>query len=169
MKQVILVGFMGAGKTTVGQLLADKQHLPYYDIDEVIARDQQKSIPEIFDAYGESFFRELETAKLADLLTKEGIISTGGGIILNEKNRQLLRASSSVYYLQTSPETFLERLKNDTSRPLIQQKSQSEVAAIFRPRVPLYKAVSSFIVNTDHKTPEAIAAEIIEKNDSLKC
>lgn len=163
MKQVILVGFMGAGKTTIGKLLAKRKGMPYYDIDEEIVQDQKQTIAAIFAKSGEEAFRELETAKLQELLGKNGVISTGGGIVLNTDNRELLTSHPAVFYLQTSPTTFLERLKEDTSRPLIQQKTMAEVKAIFEPRVPLYEGVASHIITTDEKSPEVIVEEIIAK------
>ncbi|EUJ26837.1 Shikimate kinase 1 [Listeria grayi] len=163
MKQVILVGFMGAGKTTIGKLLAKRKGMPYYDIDEEIVQDQKQTIAAIFAESGEEAFRKLETAKLQELLGKNGVISTGGGIVLNADNRELLTSHPAVFYLQTSPTTFLERLKEDTSRPLIQQKTMAEVEAIFEPRVPLYEGVASHIITTDGRSPEVIVEEIIAK------
>lgn len=113
---------MGAGKTTVGNILANLADLPYIDIDEVITSEQGMSVSDIFAKYGEKEFRRLEHEKLKELATTKAVIATGGGIVLNPENREVLKNTYPVIYLETDPEVFMNRLKGDTTRPLVQQK-----------------------------------------------
>ncbi|WP_289628198.1 shikimate kinase [Listeria ilorinensis] len=161
-EKVILIGFMGAGKTTVGESLARKTGLPYLDIDEEIVREQGMPVTEIFARFGETRFRELEHEKLKELAETSAIIATGGGIILNPLNREVLVTHPApVVYLETDPHVFLKRLEGDTSRPLVQSKSKEEIQAIFEPRIPHYQACADFIINTDQSTQDELADQII--------
>ncbi|MBC6308172.1 shikimate kinase [Listeria sp. FSL L7-1582] len=160
MKQIVLTGFMGAGKSTVGKILASKLTLPLVDIDTEIQFEHQASITEIFANLGEPAFRKLEHQMLTRTLLQEAVISTGGGIILDNDNRLKLGTADFVVYLKTSPDTFLSRLKGDTTRPLIQEKSKDEIIAIFEARTNLYESVAGLIVETDNLTPEEIADQI---------
>ncbi|MBA3925379.1 shikimate kinase [Listeria rustica] len=160
MEQIVLTGFMGAGKSTVGKILAKKLALPFVDIDTEIQSEHQISITEIFANLGEPAFRKLEHQMLTRALLQDAIISTGGGIILANDNRLKLEAADFVVYLKTSPDTFLSRLKGDTTRPLIQEKSKDEIIAIFEARTRLYESAAGLIVETDNLTPEEIADQI---------
>lgn len=161
-KQLILTGFMGAGKTTIGELLAQKMALPFVDIDKMIEKEQGKSIRAIFDTEGEEAFRKMEQAKLTDLRETSAVISTGGGIVLNEMNQTLLiQHPAPVFYLKTSPKIFLNRLRNDKTRPLLQAKTSEQVIAIFESRTPLYEKTANYVITTDHKDPYEIADEIL--------
>lgn len=119
---------MGAGKTTVGNILANLADLPYIDIDEVITSEQGMSVSDIFAKYGEKEFRRLEHEKLKELATTKAVIATGGGIVLNPENREVLKNTYPVIYLETDPEVFMNRLKGDTTRPLVQQKQPKKFA-----------------------------------------
>ncbi|MBC2121043.1 shikimate kinase [Listeria marthii] len=163
--QVILIGFMGAGKTTVGNILANLANLPYIDIDEVITSEQGMSVSDIFAKYGEKEFRRLEHEKLKELANTKAVIATGGGIVLNPENREVLKNTYPVVYLETDPEVFMNRLKGDTSRPLVQQKSAEEIRAIFEPRIAHYQASADFIVNTDNRNQQEVATAILTMLD----
>lgn len=160
MNQIVLTGFMGAGKSTVGKILAEKLALPLVDIDTEIQSEHQVSITEIFANLGEPAFRKLEHQMLTRALLQDAIISTGGGIILSDDNRMKLEAADFVVYLKTSPDTFLARLKGDTTRPLIQEKSRDEIIALCESRTKLYESVAHLILETDELTPEEIAVQI---------
>ena len=124
MDNLILIGFMGAGKTTVGKLLAREKGLQFVDTDDRIVAEQKQSIPDIFSKYGESFFRDLETDLLRRMKedTRHSVISVGGGMPVREENRKLLRALGCVIYLTAEKETILGRVKSDGSRPMLSRE-----------------------------------------------
>lgn len=165
MKGIILIGFMGAGKTTVGQLLSKKTNMEHIDFDDKIVEEIGMTIQEYFDLYGEETFREKETAVLKRYLNHNQVVSTGGGIVMREENRSLLKQMAPVIYLQTKPEVFISRLKQDhtTVRPLVVSKSAAEIQQVFEPRIPFYEESASVVVDTDDRTPEEIVQEILNK------
>ncbi|MGC6769693.1 shikimate kinase [Enterococcus sp. LJL128] len=164
MQGITLIGFMGAGKTTVGKLLSQKTGMKHIDFDDKIIEEIGMSIQEYFDLYGEAAFREKETAVLKKYIDHDYVISTGGGIVMRPENRELLKKMAPVIYLQTTPEVFIPRLKNDhtTVRPLVVSKSPEEIKQVFEPRILFYEEASSMIVDTDQRTPEEITAEILD-------
>lgn len=117
---IVLCGFMGCGKTTVGKILAEKLGYTFKDSDLEIEKEQGITISEIFNKFGEAYFRSLEAEMLKRLSDEKGlIIATGGGAVVNKNNADFLKENSFVVYLKVTPETVLERLKNDTTRPLL--------------------------------------------------
>jgi shikimate kinase len=164
-KNFVLIGFMGAGKTTIGRLLAEQLQLGHIDFDDLIVKEIGMAIQEYFDRYGEEAFRQRETQILSNSINRDGVISTGGGIVLKKENRQLLQQIPQVIYLKTEPEELLERLKNDTEsiRPLVVSKSPAEIIDVYRPRIPLYEESATLVIETTAKSPLEIVAEIIEK------
>lgn len=123
MNNIILVGYMGCGKTTVGKNVAKNKSFTFIDTDEMIEKQQGKKISEIFDKNGEAAFRDMETEYLKQLLGSNQenlVISTGGGMAVREENRKLLAKLGRVIYLKVSPEVVYDRLKTDTTRPLLQ-------------------------------------------------
>lgn len=163
MTGIILIGFMGAGKTTIGQLLSTETGMEHSDFDAKIVEEIGMSIQEYFDLYGEDAFREKETEMLRRLSSNNKIVSTGGGIVMRPENRDLLKQLSPVVYLKTQPDSFLSRLKEDTIniRPLVVSKSSEEIREIFEPRIPLYEESASIVIETDNKKPEEIVREIL--------
>lgn len=163
MKQVVLIGFMGAGKTTIGKLLAEATGLQQYDFDEVLVNRIEMPIADYFDLHGEEAFREIETDVLKTSGNLEGIISTGGGIILKERNRQLLKEMPLVVYLKADLDELIHRVVLDKRnvRPLATSKSPDEIKAVYLPRVPMYEASCSCIIETTNRTPEEIVEEIL--------
>lgn len=168
MRKIILTGFMGAGKTTVGQLLAELTASEHADIDSEIMEEQGMSVTELFANFGEQGFRDLEHQKLKEVVAKEAIISTGGGIILKPENRRILAEEYPVVYLKTDPAIFLERLKGDTTRPLVQEKTPAEIQAIFEPRIKLYEETADVIIETDQLTQIQVAQAILAALESGK-
>lgn len=162
MNQIILTGFMGAGKTTVGEILSELTALPQIDIDSEIIAEQGCPVSDIFEQKGEQGFRDLEHQKLKEVLQKKAIISTGGGIVLRPENREVLKNFSPVIYLKTDPAIFLERLEGDTTRPLVQEKTPAEIRAIFEPRIQLYEETADFIIETDELNQAEVAAAILK-------
>ena len=137
-ESLYIIGFMGAGKTTVGHLLGEMCGLHVIDTDSQIEKQEKKLIRDIFTQYGEEYFRKLESEVLKDL-PEMSIITTGGGIILNKQNRQFLKDTGRTVFLQCHPEVIAERLKFDTTRPLIKDKSIEEISEMYHQRLPLYK------------------------------
>lgn len=160
---VILCGFMGCGKSTVGTLLADKLNFTFVDTDKVIEQRENMSVSEIFAIHGEEYFRTVETAVINDLCQLNSqIIATGGGAVLNPSNANTLRDNGTVFFLDVTPETVLERLKDDTSRPLLQKKNrESAVRELMNIRRPIYVKHSHYTIN-GNQNPEAVLQEIIQ-------
>lgn len=160
---IVLVGPMGAGKSTIGKVLAGLLHVPFFDSDRVIEERTGADIPWIFDMEGEEGFRLRESAVLADLLRQSScVIATGGGIVMREDNRQLLKENGSVVYLTASTEQLVERTYKDKKRPLLQvDDPESKIRELIQLRDPLYREVSDVIVATDRRSPKVVAQEII--------
>ena len=152
---------MGAGKTTVGMELAKKLDYKLIDTDHSIENDQSREIKDIFSQDGESFFRNLETLKLKELTNVENaIISTGGGIILKDENRAILYNLFTIY-LKADFENIFNRIKQDTSRPLLLTDDPYNTAKdIFKSRQSVYESFKIH-VRTDNKTPQQVVEEII--------
>jgi len=162
---ILLIGYRCTGKTTVARLLADRLGWHWLDADEVLEKRRGRSIVEIFQQDGESAFRELETAILAELCAlNEHVIATGGGVILQEGNRSLLRRSGQVVWLTADVETIWQRLQADASsgkpRPLLSVGGRVEVEQMLRAREPLYRESADIIVDTRARKPEQIVDEI---------
>ncbi|RYL91634.1 shikimate kinase [Sporolactobacillus sp. THM19-2] len=163
MTRMVLIGFMGSGKTTVGQLLAAALNCPHIDLDQSIVASTGKSISQIFAEQGEACFRRLESDRLAAALTQEGILSTGGGTPVSLINRQrLIRSDALVIFLKTSPEGILKRLQGDTDRPLLKNMNRTRFITLFQEREGYYHETADIEIVTDDKTPEKIVREIIE-------
>ena len=164
-KHVIMTGFMGAGKTTVGKALAEKQKVPFLDTDQLIEEKAGMTISRIFEIQGEEAFRKMETSVLEDLLKRndQTVISVGGGLPLRDENRELLRKLGTVVYLQVKPETVLERLKGDHTRPMLQGGDAGDrVRSLFENLTPLYQKAADLVVDVDDKTVSGIVEKIIE-------
>lgn len=160
---IVLIGFMGCGKTTVGIELAKQNNMTFIDTDTKIELEEHMTVKEIFNHFSEKHFRQLETNQLEKLLktTNNAIISTGGGIVIREENRLLLKKIGTVIYLKTSEQELIKRLQNDTKRPLLkQQKLDDAVTNLLTLRIPIYENLADIIINTDGKTVENITKEI---------
>jgi len=164
MNNVILIGFMGSGKSSVGKVLADKLERKFIDMDDEIELGEEKSINDIFAEYGEDHFREIETNYLEKLLTKKNkVISTGGGVILREENISILKRIGTVIFLHTTFESLLKNLEGDKQRPLLQSDDVEQVIKnLLNKREPIYFNAASMIIQTSEKSVEDIADEIIK-------
>lgn len=164
MKNIVLTGFMGTGKTEVGKILAGHLGYTFIDADAVIEEEQKMTITEIFKRYGEPYFRELESKVIKRLSEMErAVISTGGGAVLRQENMDNLRKKGIIICLMASPETIFERTKNDTSRPLLQVENPLQrIKELLDFRRPYYEK-ADIIISTDGKSPEEVAQEILNK------
>ncbi|MFC3607757.1 shikimate kinase AroK [Stutzerimonas tarimensis] len=169
MRNTILVGPMGAGKSTIGRMLAKELRLPFKDSDKEIEQRTGANIPWIFDVEGEVGFREREHAALAALCQCEGLVlATGGGAVLREDNRELLRAGGRVIYLRTSVEQQLERTARDRNRPLLRGVDPRGVlSSLMEVRDPLYRSVADIVVETDERPPRLVVTEILDRLRAL--
>ncbi len=161
---LILCGMMGAGKTTIGIKIAELTGLRWYDTDGLIV-DKHGKISDIFEYYGETHFRKLETEIVKELAKKDRlVISTGGGLVLKKENNVLLQANGKIIFLRASLETLAKRLNVDGTRPLLQTSTESirdRLSRLLTERSPVYEHVADYIVDVDGKTPVEIAKEII--------
>lgn len=164
-KPLILIGFMGAGKTTVGTRLAKRLKVPFIDTDQYIESEQGRTISRIFAEDGEAYFRSLETGLLKQLkaAAAPAVISCGGGLPLREENRRLLKELGTVVYLHVQPETVIRRLKGDTTRPLLQGADASEkVYRLMEAREPQYLQAAEHVLETDALSADQIADQVLQ-------
>jgi shikimate dehydrogenase len=161
-KNIALVGFMGAGKSTVGRHLAERLKMPLIDIDNVIEREFGSSIREIFEEHGEHKFRSMEANAINGVANMSGrIVSCGGGAVLNRDSVDHLKTHAMIVWLSAETDTIIRRLANDTTRPLLKvDDKETEVSRILHSRMPHYAYASDLFINTDEKKPEEIAERI---------
>ncbi len=161
MKTIVLTGLMGSGKTSVGKLLSKKLNLEFVDIDSCVELNEQTTITEIFKTKGEKYFRELEAKTIKELFhTENQIISLGGGAFENSEIRDFLNKNAVTIYLKTSPEIIFERIKNDSTRPLLCGNMNIEkIKKILELRLKNYES-AQYTISTDNKTIEEIIEEI---------
>ncbi|MDP7047744.1 MAG: shikimate kinase [SAR324 cluster bacterium] len=161
---ILLTGFMGAGKTTIGRKLAKLLDYSFIDTDTEIEEDQGCSVTEIFKYGGEECFREMETRQLEKLKSVDNsVIATGGGIILRRQNRGMLQEIGKRVYLKVPQAELLQRLRNGRNRPLLKEKDPETVLnEMFAERDLLYEQAEC-IIETGQQSPQQIASEIIRK------
>ena len=166
MKRIVLMGFMGAGKSTVGKKLAESCGCTFIDTDEWIEKEQNRKISDIFEKDGEKAFRDMETDLLKRLQDSEEefILSIGGGMPVREENRELLRNLGTVVYLRTTKEEIIRRVSGDVNRPLLQGGALEEkVTALMNAREHIYQETAHREVLTDGKNPTELVDEIMNK------
>ncbi|WP_447926776.1 MULTISPECIES: shikimate kinase AroK [unclassified Vreelandella] len=166
---LFLVGPMGAGKSTIGRLLAAELSRTFYDSDHVIQDRCGADIPWIFDVEGELGFRQREMQMIDELTRLQGVVlATGGGAVLREENRQALRERGTVVYLLTTVEQQLRRTSRDKNRPLLQCANREQVLRdMFTARDPLYRATSDVTVRTDRRSPRSVVNDILRRAQRL--
>jgi shikimate kinase len=162
-RNVVLIGFMGSGKSSVGRELARRWRFRFVDTDAAIRRRFSKSIGEIFATYGEDFFREQEHDVLRDLLGQErAVIATGGGIVLQEQNVVLLRRLGRIVWLTASPDTIWERVRMSTHRPLLQNEDpRGTMDLLLQARSPLYAAAADLTVDSSGLLHSEVADRVV--------
>lgn len=161
-ERIYLVGPMGAGKSTIGRLLADELGYEFVDLDREIEDRAGVDIPWIFDKEGEEGFRERESIVLASCRERsEVLISTGGGVVGRERNRQVMHDSGVVIYLYTSVAEQVRRTGRDRRRPLLQQGDPAgTLARLMAERDPFYREIAHIIIDTDDRTPRSVALDL---------
>ena len=151
MSNIVLIGFMGTGKTSVGQRISEKLQMPMVDTDTIVETDNQMIIGEIFDRYGEDYFRNLENAAVhkASKYTNH-IISTGGGVVLRIENLNLLRENGLLFCLRATPEEIFKRIKDESHRPLlIDSNPPNKIRRLLQKRQAQYQRIEHQIETTD--------------------
>ncbi len=164
MRNIFLIGFMGCGKSTVSAYMAKTYGMKTVELDEKIVLHEGMSISEIFACKGEEYFREIEAKLLKEYAMQENqIISCGGGVVLREQNVKTMKESGKVVLLTAEPETILNRVKDDDSRPLLRGNMNVTYIRemLDKRRVP-YEAAADIVVKTDHKDVKDICKEILE-------
>jgi shikimate kinase len=162
--RILLIGMMGAGKTTVGRLLADRLGCPYVDSDAAVESATGRTVPELFETEGEAAFRAAESAALAAALTADGpvVVAVAGGAVLDPANRDLLSRSGTVVWLRAEPATLAARLGDGAGRPLLDGDADAAVDRLDRVRRPLYDAVADVTVDVDGLTPVEVADQVLK-------
>ena len=162
---IVLIGFMGTGKTTVAKALQQRFGMDIIEMDQIIAEREGMSIPEIFEKRGEPYFRDAETRLLIELQQKKNaVISCGGGTPLREVNAAEMKKNGKVVLLTARPETVLARVREDHGRPLLENnKNLSHITELMEQRRPKYEAAADIIVKTDGRSAEEICSEIAVK------
>lgn len=166
MNNIILIGFMGSGKTTVGKELAKALNFTFCDTDDMIEKETGELIKDIFAKKGEAYFRNLESKLINDLTGKVNhiVLSVGGGLPIQPGNAIALKKLGTVIYLSTSKESIKKRLAGDKTRPLLQGPDASiKLTKLYNDRTPIYKEVSHLEIITDDKSVQQIVMEIMNK------
>ena len=160
---IFIVGPMGSGKSTVGKIISDELFLNFFDSDDEIESRTGASIDWIFDLEGEEGFRKRESSILEEMVKQNSIVlSTGGGIIISDSNREMLSSRGTVFYLSTPISVQLERTSKDKDRPLLKNGDPEEILTrLQKERKDLYESVSDHIIDTENKSSQEVASEII--------
>ncbi|MGP4843780.1 shikimate kinase AroK [Marinobacter sp. 1Y8] len=164
-ERIVIVGPMGAGKSTIGRMLARELGYHFIDSDRLIEERCGASIPWIFDVEGEDGFRTRETSILEELSREQGVVvATGGGAVMREENHRHLSHSATVIYLKTSVDQQYERTRRDRNRPLLQQDDPRAVLSdLFSRRDPLYNALADIVMMTDKKSPRLVVRQLVNR------
>jgi shikimate kinase len=162
---IVLIGFMGAGKSSVGRRLEVRTGFPRFDTDEIVAAKFDLPIPKIFEIHGEDAFRDTENATLQSFdSSRSAIIVTGGGIVLRARNRELLRQLGIVVYLQADEKTLFARVSRRTSRPLLRTDNpRATMRALLEKRLPLYEQVADLTVETSQLPQDEVCDSILKQ------
>lgn len=165
MKNLFLIGYMGTGKSTVAAHMAKEFNMEVLEMDEMIATREGMSISDIFAKRGEEYFREIETKLLQEICLQENkVVSCGGGVVLREENIEVMRTGGRIVLLSAKPETILERVKDDNSRPLLEgNKTVAYISEMMDKRRKKYEGAADVIIRTDDKQVDDICKEIHDK------
>ena len=166
---IVLIGFMGAGKSTISEFLKTVFAMEVIEMDQIIAERQGMSISDIFETYGEEYFRDLETNLLIEMQSKKNmVISCGGGVPMRERNVVEMKKNGRVVLLTAKPETILNRVKDNHDRPLLEgNKTVPFIADLMEKRREKYQAAADIVIETDGKNELEICEELVKKLRAL--
>lgn len=164
-KNIVLIGFMGSGKTSVGKRLSIKLKREFVDMDDFIVQKLGMTVNEIFEKFGEQYFRDIENELCERFATKKNkIIATGGGVIKNEKNVDNLKKSGVIVYLKTTPENIAYNLRNDNSRPLLMVEDKlAKIRELMQQRVPTYEKYADVTIDVSQLDLENTLINILRE------
>ena len=168
LQRVYLVGYMGSGKSAIGKRLSFATKLPFYNMDTEIERKMGLTITEIFERYGEPYFRNLETEFLQTFRGEFCIIATGGGVPMRQKNREIMRKTGLVFYLNTPFRDIWRRVATNSHRPIVQRSTREELRALYLKRAPYYLSCAHFKVETERRAMEDITSYIAFQIERLR-
>ena len=156
-KNIILCGFMGSGKSVTGKALAKRLGKEFIDMDSYIEKEQNLSVNEIFEKFGEDYFRNLETkASVALGNCQNTVISCGGGTVIKKENLTALKQNGQVFYLSVTPETVIKRLKNNSDRPLLAEDKENKIKTLLEGRLPIYESAADYIIDSNQTVSFAV-------------
>ena len=164
-RNIILIGPMGSGKSTIGSIIAKRLNREFQDSDHYIEERTGVDIARIFDIEGEQGFRDRESKALADLLAQNNrVIATGGGSVLRKQNQKLLKKEGYIVFLDTSVNQQMQRLERDKKRPLLQTENpRQKLEALFEERHPIYLELADLAIKTDRRVARRLATDIIKQ------
>ena len=163
-RHLVLIGMMGAGKTTVGRIIAARLGRPLLDSDEMIEAREGRTVRDIFRTDGEDIFRAMETEVLREALDnpKRAVIAAAGGVVLRAENRELLRHSGArIVWLRADPTVLVERVKSGGHRPLLDNDPGGTLQKMYNDRAALYREVADAIVSVDNRTPNEVVDAVL--------
>lgn len=167
---IVLCGMMGVGKTSVGIRVSELTGRRWYDTDVMIT-DRHGRISDIFEYYGEAHFRTLETQIVRELSGQDNlVISTGGGLVLKPENSDMLKEGGKIFFLRASLDVLMKRVRADETRPLLKDMGNTaqRLAELLNERMPVYEHVADFVIDTDGKSVDEVAKEIVALAESVK-
>ncbi len=167
---IVLCGMMGVGKSSVGVRISELTGRRWYDTDVMIT-DRHGRISDIFEYYGEAHFRSLETEIARELAGRDGlVISTGGGMVLKSENAELLKRGGKIFFMRADYESLLLRVRADETRPLLKDmgKTAEKLKELLAERTPIYESVADAIVDTDGKSVDEVAREIVARMEEYR-
>ena len=167
---LILVGMMGSGKTTIGRTLARHLGKTFVDSDEEIQQRTGVAIAHIFDIEGEAGFRQREAAAIHDLVERDNmLLATGGGAVLAEQNRTMLKQNGIVIYLKASVHDLWQRTRHDRNRPLLQTVDpRAKLTELYHQRDPLYQEVADIVIQTGRQSAHALMLQLVDEIEAFK-
>lgn len=169
MSHIFLVGFMGAGKSTVGRLVADRLGVRFVDLDDLIEQAEGRSVSAIFAEEGEPAFRAKETQALLALEPEPpAVVACGGGVVLADENRAALSQRGRVVYLQVSAGEALARVGDSSTRPLLAGGGGAMAGSLLAAREALYRSTADFIVSTEGRTPQQVSDDIVRLVEGVR-
>lgn len=167
---IVLIGFMGVGKSTISEYLSKMCAMKVIEMDQVIAKREKMSIPDIFAMYGEEYFRRLETGLLAELASQENlVISCGGGAAMRDQNVEEMKKNGKIVLLTASPKVIYERVKDGDDRPVLKgRKTIRGISELMEQRRGKYEAAADIVIHTDDKTVSEICEELVQRLMEMK-